>query len=71
MTLIPIVIGALGTASKRFVKEAGIVRNRRTSRDHPNYSIINIGQITEKRDGNLRRLAVTQTPMKDDQLTLG
>ena len=49
---------------------AGRVRNRRQSRDHPNYSINEIGQNTEKRPSNLKRLAVTQTPMKGRQLTL-
>ena len=34
------------------------------------YSIVNIGQNTEKGPGELSRLAVTQTQMKDYQLTL-
>ena len=33
-------------------------------------SIIKVGQNTEKRSGDLRRLAVTQTPVKNHQLTL-
>ena len=37
------------------------------SRDHPNYSIIEISQNTEKSPGDLRRLVVTQTPAKDQQ----
>ena len=40
------------------------------SGDHPNYRIIENGQNTEKSPGDLRRLAVTQTPVKDHQLTL-
>ena len=40
------------------------------SGDPPNYSIIEKGQNTEKSPGKLRRLAVTQTPVKDHQLTL-
>ena len=40
------------------------------SEDHPNHGIIEIGQNTEKSPGDLRRLAVTQTPGKDHQLTL-
>ena len=40
-----------------------------TNGDHPNY-IIEIGQNTEKSPGDLRRLAVTKTPVKDHQLTL-
>ena len=52
--------------------DKGAVRagNQRTNRDHPDYSIIEIGQNTEKCFGDLRRLAVTQTPMKDHQLNL-
>ena len=33
--------------------------------DHPNYYIIENGQNTKKSPGDLRRLAVTQTPVKD------
>ena len=60
VTVIPIVIGALGTVARR----SGSVGNRRKNRDHPNYSIVEIGQNTEKSPGNLRRLTVTQTPVK-------
>ena len=42
----------------------------RTSGNHLNYSIIENGQNTEKSPGDLRRLAVTQTPVKDHQLML-
>ena len=38
--------------------------SRRTSGDHSNYSIVENGQNTEKSPGDLRRLAVTQTPVK-------
>ena len=41
----------------------GRVGNRRTSKDHPNYSIIEINQNTGK-----RTFAVTQTSVKDHQL---
>ena len=40
-------------------------RNKRTSGDHPNYSIFEIGQNTGKSPRDLRGLAVTQTPVKD------
>ena len=43
-------------------KETKRLRNKRTSRDHPNYSIIKIGKNTAKSHGDLRRLAVTQNP---------
>ena len=42
----------------------------RTSGDHPNYNIIENGQNTERSPGDLRRLAVTETPGEDHQLTL-
>ena len=42
----------------------------RTCRDHPNDSIIENGQNTEKSSGDLRRLSVTQTPVKNHRLSL-
>ena len=38
--------------------------------DCPNNSTVKISQNTEKSPGDLRRLAVTQTPVKDHQLML-
>ena len=38
------------------------LRNKQTIGDYPNYRIIKIGQNTEKRLRDLKRLAVTQTP---------
>ena len=66
VTIIPIVIGAFGTVTNGLLKgledlEVG---------DHPNYYIIENDKNTEKSPGDLRRLAVTQTPVKDHQLTL-
>ena len=40
------------------------------NRDHPDYSIVEIGLDTEKSPRGLKRLAVTQTLVKDHQLTL-
>ena len=51
-------------------KGTGGLGSWRTSGDHPNYNIIENGQNTEKSPGDLRRLAVTQTPVKNHQLTL-
>ena len=70
MTFTPIVIGARVTVTKRLKKGTGGLGNKRTSGDHLNYCIIEIGQNTEKSPGDLRRLAVTETPVKDPQLTL-
>ena len=38
--------------------------------DHTNYSITEIGQNIKKSLGDMKRLAVTQTPVENDQLTL-
>ena len=40
------------------------------NRDHPDYSIIEISQNTEKSNGDLKRLAISQTPVKDHEQTL-
>ena len=48
----------------------GALGNKRTSGDYPTYYIIETGQNTEKSPGDLRRLAVTQTSVKDNQLML-
>ena len=64
VTIIPIVIGALATVTKGLLKgleELGWL----TSGDHPNNNIIKNGQNTEKGPGDLRRLAVTQTTVKN------
>ena len=45
--------------------------NKGTDEDHPNYSMVEIGQDDEKNPGDLRRLAVTQTPVENYQLRLG
>ena len=51
-------------------ERTGGLSSWRTSGDHPNYYIIKNGQNTEKNHGDLGRHAVTQTPVKDHQLTL-
>ena len=42
----------------------GGLGNKRTSGDNPNCIIVAIGQNTEKSPGDLKRLVVTQTPVK-------
>ena len=54
----------------RIIKGAGRFGSWRTSGAHPNDSVIEDGQNTEKSHGDLRRLTVTQTPVKNHQLTL-
>ena len=65
VTVIAIVIGALGTVTKRLV-----LGNKKLSGDHPNYSIVEIDQNTEKSPGDLRKLAATQTLVRSYLLTL-
>ena len=49
MTITPIVIGAFGTVTK----EIGGLGSWGTNGDHPNYSIVENGQNTEKSPGDL------------------
>ena len=48
----------------------GALSNNGMGGDCRNYSIVEIGQNTEKSPGDLRRLTVSQTPVKDHQRTL-
>ena len=57
-------------SDERITKETGGLGSWLTSGDHPNYYIIENGQNSEKSPGDLRKLAVTQTPEIGDQLTL-
>ena len=52
------------------IKGTGELGNKRTGGDHPNNSIIENSQNSEKCSGDLRRLAVIQTPVKNHQLKL-
>ena len=63
VAIIPIVIGVLGTVTKG----TGGLGNKRKSGDHPKYCISDIDQNTQKSPGDLKRLAVTYTPVKDYQ----
>ena len=53
---------------QRINKETGGLGNKRTSGYRPNYCIIENSQNTKMSPGDLRKLAVTQTPVKDHQL---
>ena len=68
--IIPIVIGAFGTVTKRFFKWTGVLGNWWKNGNHLNYNIIENGQNSENSPGDLRRLAATQTTVKDYQLAL-
>ena len=69
VTVIPVVIKALGTVLQGLKKGAGRVGNWRMNRDHTNNSNIKICQNTEKSPGDQKRLAVSHTPLKH-QLTI-
>ena len=58
--VVPIVIRSLGTVKKGLVNELEDLKT----------SIIKIGQDTEKSPGDLRWLAVTQSPLRNYQITL-
>ena len=68
VTIIPITIGAFGTVTKEFLKLLEDLAIK--WRDHPNYNIIEIGQNTVKSPRDLMSLALTQTPVRNHQLTL-
>ena len=67
MTIIPIVIGALGIVTKGLLKGledlevGGQVETIQTT------ILLRTARILKKTPGDLRRLAVTQTPVKDNQ----
>ncbi len=52
------------------IKRPGRLGIWRTGRDYPNDSIAKNGQNPVTSPGDLRRLAVSQTPVKNYQLTL-
>ena len=56
--------------NKRIIKRPGGLRSWRTGTDYPDDSIAKNGQNPETSPGDLRRLAVTQTPVKNHPLTL-
>ena len=56
--------------NERIIKGPEGLGSWRLRGDHPNDSIVENGQNNVKSHGDLRRLAVTQTPVKDHQLTL-
>ena len=51
-------------------KETGRAGNRRTNQDPLNHNIVEINQNTDKSPGDLKKIAVTLTPVKEHQITL-
>ena len=70
MTVIPIVIGILGTIPRSLVKGLENLESREQGGDHLDNRIIKISQNIEKCNRDLKRLAVTQTLVKDHHLKL-
>ena len=54
---------------QRIGKKRGGIENQK-NRDHPDHSSVKIGKSSEKCPGDLKKLALVQTPVKDYQLTL-
>ena len=69
VTVIPVIVGTLGTVSngKEKIERIG---NQRKNRDHLDHSIVKIGKNIQKSRLDLRRIAVTQTLVKDHQHSL-
>ena len=70
MTIIPIVIDAFGTVTKGLLKGLGDMEGGGRVETIQTTALFENGQNTEKSPRDLRRLTVTQTPVKDHQLTL-
>ena len=68
VAIVLIVFGTFGTVTKGLFK--GGLGSLRTGRDYQNDSIDENGQNPETSPGDLRRLAVTQPPVKNHLLIL-
>ena len=68
VTIVPFVIGALSTITKELI--TGGLGIWRTGRDYPNDSIEENSQDPEMSPGDQKRLAGTQTRMKNHQVIL-
>ena len=68
--IIPIGIWCFWYSHQRIIKGSRGLGGWKTKGDHPNYYITENGHNTEKSHGDLRRLAVTQTPVKNRLLKL-
>ena len=64
VTIVLIVIGALGPNNNRIIKRSGGLGSWRTGRDYLYDSIVKNGQNPETSPGDMGRLTVTQTDVK-------
>ena len=63
MTVILIVIGTFDTDTKRLLQCLGDLEIRGRVETIQTYSIVEHGKNTEKSPGDLKRLAISQTPV--------
>ena len=68
--MISIEVAVLGTVLKGLEKRVKELEIEGQIKTFQIYSIVEIGQKTEKRTGHLRKLAATQTRVKNHQLML-
>ena len=69
VTIVPIVIGAFDTITKGLLKGLEVLEFGGRAKTIQMTALLN-GQNTEKSPEDLRRLAVTQTPVRNHQLKL-
>ena len=70
MTVIPLVVGPFGTVPEGLKKRLEELKISKKNRNHQYYSIAEKGQNTDKSPGDLRKITITQIPLKDQQLKL-
>ncbi len=70
VTIVPIVIGVFSTITKGLLKGLGDLEVGERVETIQMTGILENGQNPETSPGDLRRLAVTQTPVKNHQQTL-
>ena len=69
MTIVPVMIGTFGTITKGLLKTLEDLEVSGRVETIQNDSIAENGKNPETSPGDWRRLAVTQTPVKNHQLT--
>ena len=67
VTIVPIVIGAFGTVTKGLLKDLEDLEGSGQEKTIQTTALL---KNTEKSPGDLRKLALTQTPVKAHQLSL-
>ena len=70
VTIIPIVIGAFGTVTEGLLKGVEDLKVSGRVETIQTTTLLRTARIIQKSPGDSRRLALTQTLVKDDQLTL-